>query len=184
MKDITVPLSEDGVKQIKAYVLNIQTSLKSKEFVEFIASKAKQVLEQVTSESLYADEEAKYIHRYRKNHQVVVNVDEIILFNDTTIPTSELNPKIASNYPNGFDLAKAVEYGTGIVGATSEASAYASGADWAYDVNSHGSSGWFYMDNGTLVWTKGVRGRLIYLKTKQRIEKEIAGWVDEYISKM
>lgn len=185
MKNINVDLSKEGINTFKTYIINLQTAFKSEDFMEFIANKALQTLHQVTREKLNMDEEMEFYHRYRYNHKLKVNKDEIILFNQTTIPVGEINPDIAMNYPNGFDLAKAVEYGTGIIGASSSGAEYAGNNGWQYDVNGHGNKGWFYVDsNGELFWTKGMAGRLIYLTTKQRIEQNINSWVNEYVEKI
>ena len=185
MKDINVDLSKKGIQTIYTYVVNLQTAFKSKDFMEFIAKKAMETLNQVTREKLNMDEEMEYYHSYRYNHKMKVDTDEIYLFNQTTIPVDKINPDIAINYPNGFDLAKAVEYGTGIVGASSSGAEYAGNSGWQYDVNGHGNKGWFYVDNnGELHWTRGMAGRLIYLTTKQRIEQNINSWVNEYVEKM
>ena len=107
--------------------------------------------------------------------------EEIILFNNTKADLSHLSENTRANYPDGFSIAKAVEYGTGIVGRDSQGSTQAT--DWAYDVNNHGEKGWFYEKNGKIYWTKGMEGKLIYYKTKQEIEKNIEKWIAEYIDK-
>ena len=184
MKDITVELSKESINTVAKYILNMQTALKSKEFMEFIAEKAKETLLQVQSEKLITEDRGVDLE-YRRSHKYYVNEDEIVLFNHANIPQSIMGDDYKEFYPNGFDLAKAVEYGTGIIGATkteAEGLAKAGSDGWQYDVRGHRYKGWFYKDDaGNKVWTKGYSGRLIYLTTKQRIEKNIGSWVYEYV---
>ena len=53
-----------------------------------------------------------------------------------------------------------VEFGTGIIGAGSPHPAPAS-ANWIYDVNEHGESGWWYYNDrdGRMHWTQGMESR-------------------------
>lgn len=184
MKNITVELSKDGIKEFYTYVSNIQSAFKSKDFMEFIAKKANETLLQVQSEKLITEDKG-VDEEYRRSHKYYVNEEEIVLFNQATVPQSDMGEDYQQFYPNGFDLAKAVEYGTGIVGAGSEGAKYAGNANWQYDVRGHGYKGWFYRDkNGNKFWTNGYSGRLIYLTTKQRIEQNINSWVNEYVEKM
>lgn len=164
----------------------IKSALKSNDFKIFLEKKVKEMLTEITDQNLNTKEHLNYKGIYRNNHKVVVDVNRktITISNTTDIPVDSLNVSVASNYPNGFDLAKAVEYGTGVVGANSAASAYAGEDGWAYDINNHGDKGWTYIVNGTMVWTNGVTGTLIFEKTKQKIEQEFDSWVMEYIEKL
>ena len=181
MKTIKVPLSKDGIKFIQELMLKFTNALSSKEFMEYIGRKAKETLEQVTLENLTTtiDEEDDSEH-YRRNHDMEIQDNQIILFNRTMV-------EFESKYGNGsysFDLAKAVEYGVGYTGANSEAAQYASEYGWEYDINEHGIAGWYYINKeGKRIKTSGYQGRLIFLKTKNRIEENINSWVEEYITK-
>lgn len=179
MKPIEVELSKEGLNELKTYYTKVQTSLCSEEFMKFIAKKANETLLQVQAEKLTTADEG-IDEEYRRNHKYHIGEDEIVLFNKTIIPQSNLDEDFRENYPNGFNLSKAVEYGVGYTGAKSEASKYAK--DWQYDKNNHGFRGWYYKDsNGNKVWTNGYSGRLIYFTTKQRIDKNINSWINEYI---
>ena len=165
----------------------IKTALHSQEFFDYLSKKSREVVDKITAQNLNIDEEQQYSHIYRTNHNVKVNFDEIVIFNETTIPVDSINPELAINYPNGFDLAKAVEYGTGIVGSTSQASALASEKGWEYMVNTERdyNKPWFYKDeNGVLRWTKGMSGKLIYYKSKLEIEKNLYDWIADYIEQI
>lgn len=175
-------MEQDVIKELKDYLAKIKSALQSQDFFDYISNKSKEVLNQVTAQNLSEDSDQQYSHVYRLNHEVKVDLEEITLSNQVVIPSNLLNPKIAENYPEGFDLSKAVEYGTGIVGAGSQASGIAAQNGWEYDVNGHGSEGWFYQDeNGELWWTRGFAGKLIYYKSKQIIEEKINDWISEYI---
>ena len=164
----------------------LKSALKSSEFKIFLENKVKETLAEITDKNLVTKEHLNYKGIYRNNHKIVVDVNQkkIVISNRTNIPVDSLNVAVASNYPDGFDLAKAVEYGTGIVGANSEASGYASKDSWEYDINSHGDKGWTYIVNNTMVWTKGVEGRLIFEKSKQKIEQEFDKWLMEFVEKI
>ena len=56
----------------------------------------------------------------------------------------------------GTDHAAFVEFGTGIIGQTTQSLALDKPADWQYDVNQHGWEGWVY-DHGR--WTRGMPPR-------------------------
>jgi len=174
-------------EELQEYIQKIISALQSQDFFDYLAKKSREVVDKITAQKLNADEEQKFTHNYRYNHKVAVNLEEIVISNETLIDVSSINPKIAANYPNGFDLAKAIEYGTGIVGANSDASKLASERDWQYMVNPERdyTKPWFYQDeNGELWWTKGMSGKLIYYQSKQEIEDNINDWVEEYIDKL
>lgn len=179
-----VNLSTNGLNEFKSKLKKIEQSLNSKEFLTFIANKSFEVLQQVTLTNLNLDDLNLYEHTYRTNHQYKILDNEIDLWNETIVDLDSLNlkPETIANYSNGLSLAKIVEYGTGIVGASSQASSLAK--DWQYDVNGHGNEGWFYQDNsGQLHFTRGIEGRLIFYKTREEIEKNLNSWMKEYISK-
>lgn len=163
----------------------LKSALNSNNFKVFLENKVKEILKEMTDKNLNTKEHLNYKGIYRNNHIVEVDINKKIIkiSNSTDIPVDQLNVEVANNYPNGFDLAKAVEYGTGIVGANSMASGYASKDGWAYDINNHGDKGWTYVIDGNIVWTKGVTGTLIFEKSKQKIEEKFDGWVMEFIEK-
>ena len=168
-----------GINECLENLNFFQKFLEQKEFMRYIAKKSKQTLDKITAQNSSSYSEGAGV--YAKANDLEVNRKEIILFNNAKADLSHLSEKTRANYPNGFSIAKAVEYGTGIVGRDSIGSSQAT--DWAYDVNNHGEKGWFYEKNGKIYWTKGMEGKLIYYKTKQEIEKNIEKWIIEYIDK-
>lgn len=168
-----------GIDECLETLEDLKKMFKNYEFMEYIAQKSKETLDRITAQNITFNN--KDTGGYANNHEIEVYQEEIILFNNTKADLSHLSEKTRANYPDGFSIAKAVEYGTGIVGRDSIGSSQAT--DWAYDVNNHGEKGWFYEKNGKIYWTKGMEGKLIYYKTKQEIEKNIATWIGEYIDK-
>ncbi len=178
--------SLEDINNIAEYALKVQKALESDDFKEFLSKKSQQILERLTRESLNEDTEEKYLHNYRKNHKVEVSNEYITISNTTDIPVENINQNIARNYPNGFDLAKAVEYGTGIVGAISDAYKYAIQDGWQYMVNANRDygKGWFYEQDGKVYWTEGMSGKLIFNKAVLEIEEKLYEWIDEYLDKI
>lgn len=177
-----INLSTQGLEKLKESIKNIEAKLQDEKFINFIAKKSFQLLQEITTQNLNLDELGLYEHSYRTNHQIKIQSNEIDLWNDTMVNLDNLNlsEETKANYSNGLSLAKIVEYGTGIVGARSKASTIAE--NWEYDVNNHGEQGWFYQDNGgQLHFTSGIEGRLIFYKTKEEIEKQLPIWVNEYV---
>lgn len=167
-------------------------ALSSNDFFDYIKEKCENVLNELTTTSLNSGEDinGEYAHVYRNSHKVEVDKDKIVISNDALVSLSQIlaedytetsRIRLAENYADGFDLAKAVEYGTGIVGASSFASAYAGQDGWDYDINGHGSNGWFYRSNGNIYWTKGYTGTLIYERAIQKIEENLNDWIMEYL---
>lgn len=167
----------EGIDECLATLESLEKMIRNYEFMEYIAQKSKETLDRITAQNISGYKEDT--GSYASNHQIEVNQDEIVLFNNTKADLSHLSEKTRVNYPDGFSIAKAVEYGTGIVGQESDASSKAIG--WTYDVNNHGYKGWFYEKNGKIYWTKGMAGKLIYYKTKLEIEKNVEKWILEYI---
>lgn len=172
-------LSEKDIKALSNKIKELKKVLSGNEFVYYLSQKCYETLIKVTTDKLNSDDDGMYFHSYRNSHQVQVDENDIYLWNETMVDLSFVSEETRANYPNGLSLAKIVEYGTGIVGASSEASKFAK--DWQYDVNNHGNKGWFYEDStGTLHWSKGIQGRLIFYETKRRIEENVEKWITDY----
>jgi hypothetical protein len=71
----------------------------------------------------------------------------------------------------GSDYAIFVEYGTGIVGASSPHPEPAPG--WTYDYNSHGIKGWSFKDkNGNWHTTKGQPASAFVYRTREYMKQQ------------
>lgn len=68
-----------------------------------------------------------------------------------------------------------VEFGTGLAGSQNP-HPDTSLANWKYDVNSHGESGWFYLNpiDGQWHWTKGMQSRPFMFETGQELHKLVS----------
>ena len=53
--------------------------------------------------------------------------------------------------------------------------------NWKYDLNKHDTKGWYYEDNGSIYWTKGMEGKLIYHKFRDVAEEKMRDWVEEFL---
>lgn len=65
------------------------------------------------------------------------------------------------------------EFGTGIKGEQSP-HPDTSLANWKYDVNNHGDSGWYYFKDGEWHWTKGMPSRPFMYETGKELELLVA----------
>ena len=181
MSNYKINLQLVGLKDTINRIKQFSNLFTSREFKDYISKKSMNVLNDITAKYLNEDKTEQYNHTYRSGHGLEVKTNEIVLFNDTKVDLSGLSEETLGNYPDGLSLAKLVEYGTGIVGQESSASQYAK--NWEYDVNNHGNKGWWYEKGGKLYWTKGIEGRLIYLRTKIEIENNIVSWIKAYVKR-
>ena len=170
-----------GTKELSEKLKKLGDSFGSKEMMDYLGDKCERSLYKTTYENLSTVEDLE-TSEYAKNHRKKIEKKTITLSNRTMADLSDLSPETLANYPNGFSIAKAVEYGTGIIGSTSEASSIAP-SDWKYDVNGHGEKGWFYKKNGNIYWSKGFEGRLIFYKTALDIKENVNNWVAYYLKR-
>lgn len=184
MRVYEVNLSINGITELKNKIQKIKTTILGNEFIEYLEMKCFEALQKVTTERLNKDEEGLYTHTYRTNHQHTHEGDTITLWNETMVDLDNLNlsEETRVRYSNGLSLAKIVEYGTGVVGANSEASKYTD--DWKYMTNPdrNYNNPWVYKgEDGQLHWTRGIEGRLVFYNTKKEIEEHFSEWVLDYI---
>lgn len=167
--------------------------LKSNDFMLFFAGKCEEALNKILNKKNLSleDMDDGYFHQYRKNN--IINIDyinkTITIMNETKI---KLNPatwisqatfeKGSSTYPNlEFDLADAIEYGTGPVGEASAGNKNT--GDWVYEQRERkGDGAWAYRDSsGKIQWTRGMEGRFIYYTLRRTIVRNAKNWINEYI---
>ena len=117
MKDIRVKLSKEGITNLKTYIVGVKSSIQSEDLIEFIAEKVNKVLLEVQNERLTTADRGLEDEEYRRNHQYHIDGNKLYIYNNTIKPPDKISEKYRANYPNGFDIAKAVEYGVGLVGA-------------------------------------------------------------------
>lgn len=123
---------------------------------------------------------SEYFEQYKANNKFTDIPNGFILYNDTVIPQSALtiqDKQKLANYPNGFSIALAFEFGVGIVGQN----APVDGA-WQYNVNNYNFY-WFFKKNGQVYHTYGYQGMEIYRFTVEKIKSNLNNWLKEYLDK-
>ena len=73
----------------------------------------------------------------------------------------------------GCEWAPFVEFGTGIIGSNNPHPDTGL-ANWKYDVNEHGESGWYYYKDGEWHWTKGMPSRPFMYETRMELATKVA----------
>ena len=167
----------DKLKEHIEYVKKFATMQTDRDFQKYIQKKVLETVRQVTDERLVGGTtDDEYIEEYKIRHKIRETDDGFILYNDTTIPTSMLpvSEKTAQNYPNGFCIALAFEYGIGIVGQND-----AKVGAWDYNVNNWNFA-WCYKKDGISYSTYGYSGFEIYRYTAERVINSLKTWVKEY----
>lgn len=170
----------DNLQKYIEYVKKLVSMKTDLNFQKFIQEKVLQtaifVTDNLLTKKITNDE---YKEEYRNNHKIREEINGFVLYNDTTIPLSdlEISEKTALNYPNGFSVALAFEYGTGIVGQNSPVI----GA-WDYNVNDWNWA-WTYSKNGQFYSTYGYEGMEIYRNIAIKCKSEMSNWVNEYFEK-
>lgn len=168
---------ENLQKQID-YVKKMQSMTTNKDFQRFIQEKCLETVIKVSKQRLRTGSGAEectndeYFEEYINNHKIREIDNGFVLYNDLTVPANTKKPE---NYPNGFSIAMAFEYGVGIVGENANDNPNA----WAYNVNNH-QFGWVYEKDGQYFATYGYAGFEIYRFTAIEIQKQLPTWVREY----
>ena len=123
----------DKLKEYIEYVHKMNTMTYDKDLQKYIQNKCLKTVREITNQRLVGGTtDDEWIEEYKGNHKIRETNDGFILYNDTTIPQTLLpvTEKTAENYPNGFSIAMAFEYGIGIVGEND-----AKVGAWDYNVN-------------------------------------------------
>lgn len=170
------------------YVKKLLTMQTDKEFQKYIQQKCLETVIKISRERISNTTNDEYIEEYILRHSIREVDEGFVLYNNFTIPAilSTQNTKnqdrlkgIVRNYDNGFNIALAFEYGTGIVGQDNPVQ----GA-WDYNVNKYGEYGWYYKPlNGDAIRTKGYQGFEIYRFTAEEIKAMLPKWVNDYFNK-
>lgn len=188
MPTYTVNFSVSGFKKMGNKLDQLEKILTSKEIYEYIAEKCMKILNEITIERLstYSKEDIDTSY-YASRHQYKIEGSTIYIFNDSKIDISSKNMSeiTKAKYPAQLSLAKIVEYGIGYTGANFTLTPDGSplpNDNWEYDINNHGSKGWYYTDEkGEVVWTNGFAGRLIFNELAVKVKKNARRWVTEYV---
>ena len=172
-----------GLKELQDHIELVNKMLLMKsdsDFQDFIKNKVLEVANKVTEERLIGGTtDDEYIAEYKSRHKIRDEEDGFVLYNDTIIPPSMLpvSEKTAENYPDGFSIALAFEYGVGIVGENSpKVNA------WEYNVNKWNFA-WYYTKYGETFSTYGYEGFEIYRHIAEEVKSQLNDWVEEYFRK-
>ena len=103
----------EGTKELETKLKKMANYFGNKEMLEHLADKCERTLYKITNENLSTVEDLE-VSEYAKNHRKEIQGNKIILSNSTMADLSNVSPKTLANYPNGFSIARAVEFGTGI----------------------------------------------------------------------
>lgn len=179
--------SKDDIKKFRYKLLKLEKKLGSDDFKQYLGKKMEEALRFIQRELLTTidDDIKEEMSNYMNSNHLKIEGDTIFIYNDATINihTKYMKPTTKMNYPAQLSLAKIVEYGIGYTGGLTTPH-QEEVEDWAYDVNNHGFSGWYYMDyDGTYHWTNGYQGRLIFFHLKEFVEKSVGTWIEDYIEK-
>lgn len=169
----------DKLKKYIEYIKKFSTMKTDVKFQKYIQRKFLETVAKVSNERLVGGTtDDEYIAEYKSRHKIKETSNGFILYNDTVLPTELLpvSEQTAMNYPNGFSIALAFEYGVGIVGENSGIV----GA-WDYNVNNWNFA-WRYVKDGISYSTYGYSGFEIYRFTAEEIKKNLESWVWEYNS--
>lgn len=173
-------INKQHLDEINNYVQNLLKMIDDTKFQKFIQDKSLEVVRRLSDELLIGGTtDDEYIEEYKSRHQIQEIDNGFVLYNDTVLPTSMLpvSESTAQNYPNGFSIALAFEYGVGIVGENSPKL-----NAWEYNVNNWNFA-WHYKKYDELYSTYGYEGFQIYTLTAQEIENQLPNWVNEYMAK-
>ena len=182
----------DSIDTLDNYIIRVQRYAKMKTdraFQRFIQNKVLETVREQTDLRLVGGTtNDEYIEEYKTRHKIQEFKEGFVLYNDTILPpilstkntkNQNIDDGIVRNYDNGFSIALAFEYGTGIVGEENPVQ----GA-WAYNVNNYGDYGWYYKTmDGTSERTRGYQGFEIYRHTAEEVKKRLSSWVNEYFER-
>lgn len=179
-------LTVEDLSEMQKQLERIEYCLLSHDFEKFLGRKLRYYLKKIQSQKLTtinSKEDIKASNYMNSNH-VKIEDGVIYVYNDAKIDISSsgMDEITKANYPAQLSLAKIVEYGIGYTGLVNSEGIE---EDWEYDVNDHGPSGWYYMDdNGEIHWTNGFAGRYIFLELRNYTIEHIEEWINEYFKKM
>lgn len=163
------------------YINKLKQMKTDKTFQDYIKEKCLETVIEVSKQRLQTGVGAEqctndeYFSEYISNHKIRDTENGFILYNNLTVPANTSKPE---NYPNGFSIAMAFEYGVGIVGENANDNPNA----WAYNVNNH-QFGWVFKKDDNYFTTYGYAGFEIYRFSAIEIKKQLPNWVEKYFKK-
>jgi len=171
----------DSITKFEKVLMKMTSAIKGEEFMQFVAGKCMIELNRISNERLngFTDKDmfSSEVDKYRTNHKVDIKPKEITIYNDTMADLSHVSDRTLANYPEGFSIAKAIEFGTGILGSPNDE------FEWETQVNPNRDyeKGWYYERDGQLYWSKGFGGKFIYYELVRTVESKLQEWFNEFL---
>lgn len=176
-----------GLNELKEkidYINKMLQMTKDSKFQKFIQEKCLQTINEIARERipLYVGEDKNpnlnLLEEYLLRNEIEEIDNGFIIKNSFTLPTEMLaiGKNKIENYPNGFNIALAFEYGVGIVGENTPVE----GA-WEYNINNYNIA-WKFEEYGVSYTSWGYSGAEVYRYSKEEIKKNLKGWVNEYFN--
>ena len=184
-------------ERFKKDLSSLSEIVRSEKFLEYLANKCIDELRDICSYSLIGLSEhsafdAK-IEEYKRSHKKYIGKGFIVIYNGTTLAQDEMfwvSEKTRENYPDGFSIAYALEYGIGVPATPQD--------DWPTFVNSNGlghagDNSWYYYNPDSmgedgnfnaLNRSFGYEGRFIYQKLMDAVQDKITIWLSEYLERV
>lgn len=175
---LSVDIHVTNEEYLDKYISCIKNVLKVKndnKFQNFIKDKVSNLAIEVTDELLDGGTtNDEYIDLYKTSHVIEDTEEGFVLYNNANIDVEN------ENYPNGFSIALAFEYGVGIVGEGFYTNDYFQ--PWEYNVNNY-NFGWYFSKNGVSQQTAGYKGFEIYRNIAEKSKKLFLDWILEFFEK-
>lgn len=176
MLDIQVKV--DGLEDLSKHIQIVEKLIKLKDntnFQEYLKQKCLDIVKKVTNERLTGGtSNDDLIEEYKLRNKVRDTKNGFILYNDTILPAYMFNLEHPEDYPNGFSIAMAFEYGTGIVGAE-----HPKKNAWEYNVHDR-KYAWWYTDYGVSKSTEGYEGFEIYRFAAEEIKSQLPKIINDF----
>jgi len=169
----------DKLQEQISYVDKLIKMKTDKDFQKYIQNKVLETVKKVARQRIHGTTNDEWIEEYNNRHKIRETSNGFELYNDFTIPQIMLaiqDKDKLDDYPNGFNIALAFEYGVGIVGEN----APKQGA-WEYNVRDYNFA-WSYRQYDTLYSTYGYEGAEVYRFTAIEVEKKLKEWVNTYFA--
>lgn len=188
-----VELNEQNLNKLINKYNEISSTLNSSEFKEFLLDKCRVKRDEILEKSdvnnieypIWGNGDSANQEKaelYAASHKTSIDGNVITLYNDAFMDNTDLThffneENRDANY-DGFSIAELVEFGAGIVGASSSKN---TGEEWSYG----SAKGWVFKGDSDddKVFTRGSEGKYIYYTLAKEIEDNIENWVSEYLDK-
>lgn len=178
---LKINASVDKLEDLRKYIDRVNGLARIKndvKFQKFIKNKCLETVRKISDMRLTGGTtNDELIEEYKSRHKIRDFSGGFVLYNDTILPTSMISTKHLEDYPNGFSIALAFEYGVGIVGQTNPVP-----NAWEYNLKDY-NFGWYYQKYDEIFHTYGYSGFEIYRYTAEEIQRNLNNWIDEYEKK-